>query len=720
MKKNEQGFVESITLSGAEYKFNGKGPALYGAEGLSAKLDITECGDYAVIHIVVKNTAAASFTPERMGVYLGVDCFMDSFPKWNDRLFPTMLRFEKTHFHGYFMSPLGQMLGIASDMPFASYELDYGNNRHRIDSVKLDILSAFPQPRRYPQNQSTIKAGETLERDIYLFSAKNGEELRIKAEHFTHAFIPALEKYTYEKGETVNIPAADASLTLYSPSGEAVDLAAPLAEYGLYTLIAEKNGKISEAYIYCRKPWQFYMEAARAEAIKKEQKATTHCESWYGLFSGYLAQKHFPNGEQDCAIDEKFNEIMPYMFDLAAGEPKVIPTRIQNTSAAVSLLVDKYEAAPEKRADSLVWACRLADFLLKAQRADGAFYGGYTPEGEHYTCVIYIAKSIFELYLAIRDIPEYKEEAARYYAAVKRAADNLVLMLDDIGTEGEQTFEDGMIACSALQIGMFALNLPQNERAEYVRAASCLIDKHACLEQNHIPDCRMRGGSLRFWESQFDVLTKPNMVSSPHGWTAWTLYAKYYVYLLTGKLKYLSGLMDGMGACAQLITPEGELRWAFVCDPCVHATAFVKDKKLKHGCSGKHVPCFIGEEYLDMISGWYKHEEQRITGGFLTHPLMLKGESIPVDNQGGCCDNDVHEIFKCMEETVLKKAFIHEKENGEYYLAGCKNVDGQIVIDDDVTCIVHTLKEVLCVKHRGATVTLNKSELPTLYTVDKA
>ena len=27
--------------------------------------------------------------------------------------------------------------------------------------------------------------------------------------------------------------------------------------------------------------------------------------------------------------------------------------------------------------------------------------------------------------------------------------------------------------------------------------------------------------------------------------------------------------------------------------------------------------------------------------------------------QGGCCDNDVHEHFKCLEETVLGKMFVN-------------------------------------------------------------
>ena len=33
-------------------------------------------------------------------------------------------------------------------------------------------------------------------------------------------------------------------------------------------------------------------------------------------------------------------------------------------------------------------------------------------------------------------------------------------------------------------------------------------------------------------------------------------------------------------------------------------------------------------------------------------------------NYGGSCDNDVHEHFKCMMETVFGKAFIHETDRG--------------------------------------------------------
>lgn len=53
-----------------------------------------------------------------------------------------------------------------------------------------------------------------------------------------------------------------------------------------------------------------------------------------------------------------------------------------------------------------------------------------------------------------------------------------------------------------------------------------------------------------------------------------------------------------------------------------------------------------------------------------------------MDNQGGCCDNDVHEIFKCIEECVLRKAFIYENEDGSFLTYGCiaKIADEQLDI----------------------------------------
>ena len=63
------------------------------------------------------------------------------------------------------------------------------------------------------------------------------------------------------------------------------------------------------------------------------------------------------------------------------------------------------------------------------------------------------------------------------------------------------------------------------------------------------------------------------------------------------------------------------------------------------------------------------------------------------DNQGGCCDNDVHEIFKCMEETVLKKAFLHEYEDGRYLCYSCQCSNQIITVDRDVEELLYYMRK---------------------------
>ena len=86
-----------------------------------------------------------------------------------------------------------------------------------------------------------------------------------------------------------------------------------------------------------------------------------------------------------------------------------------------------------------------------------------------------------------------------------------------------------------------------------------------------------------------------------------------------------------------------------------------------------------------MISGWYRCGEQKVTGAYDICPLINeKGEYIQVDIQGGCCDNDVHEIFKCLEETFLNKAFAAREENGEIYTIGCRYENNTLYVPDGV------------------------------------
>ena len=85
-----------------------------------------------------------------------------------------------------------------------------------------------------------------------------------------------------------------------------------------------------------------------------------------------------------------------------------------------------------------------------------------------------------------------------------------------------------------------------------------MLSAHRCLEQLLIPDSRMNGATLRFWEAQYDVLMgkSRNMMDSPHGWSAWLIPALWYQYLLTGEEEWLRKTMNIMGSCAQVIDRE--------------------------------------------------------------------------------------------------------------------------------------------------------------------
>ena len=239
--------------------------------------------------------------------------------------------------------------------------------------------------------------------------------------------------------------------------------------------------------------------------------------------------------------------------------------------------------------------------------------------------------------------------AERHYISAKRAVDQLVASQGDFETEGEMTFEDGMISCSALQIGMLALlQEDSTAREHYTEAMLDILHSHDCLAQLRVPDARRRGGTMHYWEAQYDVQMLPNMFNSPHGWSGWRAYATYYAYLLTGEERWLTETLNAACAFSNLIDYRtGDLRWAFVVDPYLRVTqacsadSHVTADSLSFG--NPHPELYdtrsfiIGEQYVNMISDWQTVNTQ---------------------------DNDVHEVFKFIGEAMLTNAFIIERPDG--------------------------------------------------------
>lgn len=691
---------------------NAKG--IYGQnDSVSYRIEYKIENEKLQIKVTCKNLLNERLKDVQLSLRLGIDTEMAKYPHWHDVFFPTLMRCEKTHFWGYLMTPLGRILTVSSPDAIASYHLHYNNskhkisfgNGHRIRTVSLDLLNPGPLPERHPQNLS-LKAGETRSWTIYFQEVKTLDD--IPASVSVNSVSPVLQADYYTlpvKGKS--------SVRIFSASVPKVSVATPdgdklaprvkritknvygvevsLDIEGVYILTAtNQKGKQTEMKLSAISDrYSDYIKAARLASLKYQQKTNTNAECWYGLFSGFIARQYFPDSKVDAEVEKVFNQINKVTFNLDTHLPLNNPMRIQDTALKAALWAQYYRATGN--ISYLRWAADLADFIMTTQLkwewdtvfrnagADGAYRSGKT----HYTSVIYIAKGIMEVMkeekalMTTDNTGEWEHRYNRHYASVKMAMDELAKNLDNIQTEGEMTFEDGMISCSYTQLSEFALLQPEGSEARkyYTEAAEKMANMHRCLSQIIIPDSRMNGGSLRFWEAQYDILTMPNMMNSPHGWSAWRIYGLRNLYLLTGKYDYLRQMINSIGSCIQLINPQtSELNWAFVQDPYLKVQRFVPDEN-KPG-RGKHVEQVIGEQYMSMISDWYKADTMKMVSSFGRF-------------DGGCCDNDVHEIFKCLGEVLLTSAYVHQLEDGSLVCHNCEitKENGKFIVCPKEDCI---------------------------------
>ena len=130
----------------------------------------------------------------------------------------------------------------------------------------------------------------------------------------------------------------------------------------------------------------------------------------------------------------------------------------------MGILADRYLAYGN--VEDLDLAERMASYLMSCLREDGAYMNWNTD----YTSVIYPAKSMLELADAERAAGRSRQ-ADFHEASAGRAIDHLAAVDGDLATEGEITYEDGMISCSALQLGELALRT----------AAQCGSGRHSTM-----------------------------------------------------------------------------------------------------------------------------------------------------------------------------------------------------------------------------------------------
>lgn len=633
-----------------------KGKTLF--EGL--EIDVEETGDGTCLEIKIDIKGKGLEKADILGFRLGIDTCMESYPEWNSVFFPTALRCEKEGFYSLFRTPDGEMLSVCSPDPVRSWRNEYakltgGEVGHRIHTSSVEFINRFRQPERHPDNPD----GD-ISCTLYYFFPENEEELKTLTEKYSGIRIPEINRFTLLPGETLYV------------DGKPYDK--PLKK-GINLLSFDKS---AEVRVYVRDSWFRYLKAGAEAAERCQQKPGSHCESYYGLFTMAEYGKIIKDPEYTLKAASEFDRLLDTMTFKGFLRIKACPHRLQNVSTLISLSADYYELTGNEK--YLETGNRFASWLMHLQWRDGS----YRNFGIHYTCVIYPAKSMLEFSLTEEEAyrktgnRKYLKRSRKHRKSAERAIDNLILLKDNIDTEGQSTFEDGMISCEVLQIAYLGLLTDDREkRKEATEAAEYLIRKHRCLEQTLIPDCRTRNCTLRFWEARYDINYFQNMLNSPHGWTSWKNYGTYYLYLLTENPEYLRDLMDTMGACMQCVDSEGNLNWAFVPDP------YIKGKSL---CREKTVPgragfCEreTGEAYLPVISDWYRQDPDKLVWQYIRHP------DVPIFRKldyGGSCDNNVHEHFKCLAETVFGKAFIHENDNGETETFNCRMDDGVFSTDD--------------------------------------
>ena len=69
-------------------------------DGIECKMEEIRFRGESAYSISIRNTGTQAFTPEKAGIRLGVDTWMDTYPQWLEKWAPTYLFCEQDHFSG--------------------------------------------------------------------------------------------------------------------------------------------------------------------------------------------------------------------------------------------------------------------------------------------------------------------------------------------------------------------------------------------------------------------------------------------------------------------------------------------------------------------------------------------------------------------------------------------------------------------------------------------
>ncbi|MCX5647663.1 MAG: hypothetical protein NTX40_00980, partial [Planctomycetota bacterium] len=161
----------------------------------------------------VINSGKKPFAPERLPLVLGIDSFMDSYPRWNSLCFPTLIRREPSHLWGYMMTPHGRIFGIASPDPVGSYTCKYLRQMyaHHIYTISLDLLQKPPVPGHHP-TYAPLAPSKQRTWTVNLIPVETLDAVKSKLAASARAPMLDLYRYSLEPGQP-----AEMSVFSFSP-----------------------------------------------------------------------------------------------------------------------------------------------------------------------------------------------------------------------------------------------------------------------------------------------------------------------------------------------------------------------------------------------------------------------------------------------------------------------------------------------------------------------
>jgi VCBS repeat-containing protein len=307
---------------------------------VSACLQYLDTSKNITFTIKLRNEGDGVFAPKKAGVSLGIDTYMEEYPQWLSKFFPTLMMCEKTHFYGYLQSPQGHVLAVTSPDPVASWSVDYNLSYwdipefwfygHRIESVNLDLINALPLPGHHPQDMWKLDPGQEYSWTVSLIPVTSLDNF--EKEVFEQSGLPVLKmaRTTYAPDEHVVIDVYSADrpqVSILHESGESTATEAKQVSEGLwkvetsmhepgqYDVTVCSSEYQSSAVLLVNDSWEKVMKDARLAAWENHQKPSSHVESWYGFHSAFLAARHFPDKELDEALDQRFDLIYNKVFD---------------------------------------------------------------------------------------------------------------------------------------------------------------------------------------------------------------------------------------------------------------------------------------------------------------------------------------------------------------------------------------------------------------------